>query len=199
MNEIEKPKVLESYKILDPRNDYSDMTNYILRYCACPVIGERYIDGVCGYPTSGKRPVRKFIFSATMTQDIGKLSSLGMLSPEIISVGSSLPGETRSDDAVFTLPSTLHEYVVSTAMANKPLILLQLLNQFHLTDKTLIFAHSTETATRLHHLLTRAYAVLSPSNKVALISSEVPSTQRKKLLSQFTSGILNMYASCKCR
>jgi len=168
------------------------MKDYIVNSETCLVIAERYIDRLFGYPSSGKRPVRKFIFSATMTQDIGRLSSLGITYPERVSVGSSVPINAQSDDAVFTLPSTLQEYVVSTTMENKPLTLLELLNQHHLTDKTLIFAHSTETATRLHHLLTRTYRVLSPSTKVAVISSEVPSTQRKKLLSQFVSGQLNM-------
>ena len=140
--------------------------------------------------------VRKFIFSTTLTHDVGKRSSLQIYSPEIISIQTdrqSADTENSGDDAIFSLPTTLHEYVVS-GTDDKPLLLLYLLEKYRLQDKTLIFTHSAETANRLNHLLTQFYKSSKSDVTTAVISSEVPLRTRKKILSSFISGMLNMYA-----
>jgi ATP-dependent RNA helicase DDX51/DBP6 len=189
INELSKPKTL--YGTLN------------LQACIrgdepLPIVGQRYIDTLFNHPSPGSRRVRKLIFSATLTYDIGKLSSLQMHSPETISIQSHAesPAALLVDDALFSLPETLHENVL-VVKENKPLFLIQLLDKFRLHQHTLIFTHSTETATRLNHLLSRFFEKSTKGGvSTAVISSEVPLRSRKKLLSSFIDGRLNMYLSC---
>jgi len=185
LREISSPKVLDT-----PR----DMLGYILETDELPIIGQSHLNKLFNR-TSPVPDVRKLIFSATLTHDVGKLASLQMNYPEIISIHSqpqTLDVEETGDDAIFSLPTTLREYAV-TALEDKPLVLLHLLETYHLRDKTLIFTHSTETATRLNHLLSEFYTLSKEDVTTAVISSEVPLKVRKKFLSSFTSGKLNMY------
>ena len=185
LREISSPKVLDTSL---------DIPNYIHGTEELPIIGHRHLNKVFNQ-ASTLQDVRKLIFSATLTHDVGKLASLQIHSPEIISVHShpqALDLEDTGDDAVFSLPTTLREYAV-TALEDKPLILLHLLDQYHLRDRTLIFTHSTETAARLNHLLSEFYKSTPYDVATAVISSEVPLKVRRKLLSSFTSGKLNMY------
>ena len=185
MREISTPNVL---------NTSLDMVKCIRGKEELPIIGQRHLDFLFNQRSSSVKNVRKLIFSATLTHDVGKLLSLQIHSPEIILLHTdtdALDIENTGDDAVFSLPTTLHEYVV-TATDDKPLSLLHLLDKYHLQENTLIFTHSTETATRLNHLLTQFYKSSKSNVTSAVISSEVPLKSRKKLLSSFTSGRLNM-------
>jgi len=187
MREISSPKVLSTTLSVA---DYLNGTEEL------PIIGQRHIDSLFGQSSSAVRNVRKFIFSATLTYDVGKLASLEIHSPEVISVAtasqSAIPSDEKADDAIFSLPTTLHEYSV-IADDDKPLLLLHIIEKYHLRDKALIFTHSAETATRLNHLLTRFYDCRKSDIKTAVVSAEVPLKVRKKLLSAFASGRLNMY------
>src|SRR5438477_1196937 len=98
----------------------------------------------------------------------------------------------KGDDAVFSVPTTLHEYAVSVT-DDKPLCLLHLLIKYRLQEHALIFTHSTETATRLNHFISQYYKLSKSDISTEVISSEVPLKKRRKLLSAFTSGRLNMY------
>ena len=190
MREISTPKVL---------NISLDLVKCIRGKEELPIVGQQHLDSLFNVRSTTVGKVRKLIFSATLTYDVGKLSSLQFHSPEIISIhtGTQSPDiENTGDDAIFSLPTTLHEYVVA-ATDDKPLLLLHLLDKYHLQDKTLIFAHSTETANRLNHLLTQYYKSAKSDVTSAVISSEVPLKSRKKLLSSFTSGRLNMYSIIK--
>jgi len=164
-----------------------------------PIVGQRHIDALFHHPAKPLRPVRKLIFSATLTFDVGKLASLQIHNPEILSVQtrheSPVLATVETDDAIFSLPETLHEYVL-TVKDNKPLFLIQLLDQYRLHGHTLIFTNSTDTATRLNHLLSQFFQKSGRDEKVSttVISSEVPLRSRRKLLSSFISGRLNMLA-----
>jgi len=186
IRELSSPKVLQKTP---------SITDYIRGTCDIPIIGKRYLNTIFN-ETSRSTNVRKFIFSATLTYDVGKLASLQMPYPEIISVRpeSQIPQDTvepTGDDAIFSIPSTLHEYAVAVKN-NKPLHLLHLLNKHRIQDKTLIFTHSTETATRLTHLLSEVYKSTNANISTAVISSEVPFKMRKRLLSAFIDGVLNI-------
>jgi ATP-dependent RNA helicase DDX51/DBP6 len=187
MREISSPKALDTPL---------DIQEYIHSDKELPIIGQRHIGSIFKRRFSSTRKVRKLILSATMTYDIGKLTSLQLHSPEIISIRAapqiSSAAEKTGDDAVFSVPETLHEYAVKTT-DEKPLFLLYLLDKYRLQKKTLIFTHSTETATRLNHFLTESYKSSNSDVTSAVISSEVPLKSRKKLLSSFISGKLNMY------
>jgi ATP-dependent RNA helicase DDX51/DBP6 len=188
IKEITTPKVLQTKFDLKALLDSTD---------ELPIIGQRHVDALFGDTSpSVTRNVRKLIFSATLSYDVGKLTALGIKDPEIISVQAGTEEQTgeeeKGDDAVFSVPTTLHEYAVSVT-DDKPLCLLHLLTKYRLQEHTLIFAHSTETATRLNHFLTQFYKSSKSDISTEVISSEVPLKQRKKLLTAFTSGRLNMY------
>jgi ATP-dependent RNA helicase DDX51/DBP6 len=187
MREISSPKVL---------NTSLDMAECLRGKNELPVIGQRYIDSVFNERQSIRTNVRKLIFSATLTHDVGKLSSLQMHFPETISIqtDTEIPDvENTGDDAIFSLPPTLQEYAVAV-VNDKPLSLLHILDKYRLQDKTLIFTHSTETATRLNHLLEQFYKSINSDITTAVISSEVPLKSRRKFLSSLKSGTLNMYS-----
>ena len=180
IREISSPKALSKS---------IDIEEYLQSKEEIPIVGQRYMDCFHGSSTTH---VRKFIFSATLTYDIGKLTSLQMNSPETISIHSGVDPEAlenTGDDAIFSLPDTLWEYVV-TSNLEKPQMLVSLLRTYKLQDKTLIFTHSVETASRLHDFLSNSY---KSEVKIAVISSQVPLKSRRKLLSSFKSGKLNMY------
>jgi len=187
MNEISIPKVLQT-KI--------DLKELLESTEELPIIGKRHMDALFGDTSAATRDVRKLIFSATLSYDVGKLAALGIKDPEIITVQSGKQQmdveDEKGDDAVFSVPTTLHEYAVSVT-DDKPLCLLHLLNKYRLQEHALVFTHSTETATRLNHFLTQYYKLSKSDISTEVISSEVPLKKRRKLLSAFTSGRLNMY------
>ena len=90
-----------------------------------------------------ERQVQKVILSATMTQDISKLNSLGLRNPKLVIIGD-LPnphvvdqeGHATEDtnpvadaNGVFNLPATLSEFALPVGEGSeKPLYLLELLN-----------------------------------------------------------------------
>lgn len=191
MREISSPKVLDMPL---------DIREYIHSDKELPIIGQRHINSLFKRRSSSDKKLRKLILSATMTYDIGKLTSLQLHSPEIISIQAaphiSDAPEKTGDDAVFSVPATLHEYAVKVT-DEKPLFLLYILNKYGLQRNTLIFTNSTETATRLNHFLTESYKSSHSDVTTSVISSEVPLKSRKKLLSSFISGKLNMYSPTK--
>jgi ATP-dependent RNA helicase DDX51/DBP6 len=169
-----------------------NLENCIRGHEPLPLVGQRYVDTLFHTTPSGRR-VRKLIFSATLSYDVGKLSTLQIHNPENISIQTRPQSPQRqTDDAVFSLPETLTEYVLAVK-ENKPLLLIALLDRYKLHQKSLVFCHSTETATRLHHLLERVFGRVGRDVSAAVVSSEVPLRTRKKLLASFVAGRLNMY------
>ena len=89
-----------------------------------------------------ERNLQKVILSATMTQDISKLNSLGLRNPKLVVVGdlanprATIKNGVAADetepitdaDGIFNLPATLSEFAVSVGDGSeKPLYLLELL------------------------------------------------------------------------
>lgn len=85
-----------------------------------------------GLPIETKPP-RKVVLSATMTRDISKLNSLRLANPKMVVIGSEDAMDPEDPSAVhadahFTLPPTLHEFMVPVGDgAQKPLYLLHML------------------------------------------------------------------------
>src|SRR5271169_4591891 len=79
MREISTPKVL---------NTSLDLVKCIRGKEELPIIAQRHLGSLFNDRSSSVRNVRKLIFSATLTHDVGKLSSLQIYSPEIISMHS---------------------------------------------------------------------------------------------------------------
>lgn len=92
------------------------------------------------------RKITKVLLSATMTRDISKLNAIGLHAPKLIVLGGAAPGHSQAEEidasvtgpaedkvdhsAVFHLPTSLEEYVVSVPDGSeKPLYLLALLDR----------------------------------------------------------------------
>src|SRR5271163_1765447 len=77
IQEISSPKALQQP---------FDLAETLRGTTEIPIVGQRYVDSVFGQTSVINRPVRKLIFSATLSYDVGKFASLDIRSPEIISV-----------------------------------------------------------------------------------------------------------------
>lgn len=139
-----------------------------------------------------KRPLTKMIFSATLTTDAGKLSALQFRSPRLILVNNE--DSILQSDKIFTLPSTLKEHYTKFSSSNasyKPLILLKLLQSFA-SNHTLVFTKSNDATLRLSTLLKNLTSSLCPEIVVNNINSQLNSSTRAKLLSQFEQGTISV-------
>ena len=121
-------------------------------------------------------PLQKLLFSATLTRNPGKLASLKLIDPKLISISNS--------NKLFTVPETLIEHVLIVKdIQKKPLALLDLLNKKSLSS-VLIFAKSVQAAHRLSALLNAYFK--SESSKP--YSSNLLPFQKKNLLLKFKSN-----------
>ncbi|KAJ3117952.1 ATP-dependent RNA helicase dbp6 [Nowakowskiella sp. JEL0407] len=108
-------------------------------------------------------PLRKLLFSATLTRNPEKLNQLKLESPIFFTVGKNSSDDSESvedllgdGDAKYIIPSTLSEtMLICPTVVEKPLTLISLLYQNYLCDKggIIIFTKSVENAHRLSMLL----------------------------------------------
>jgi ATP-dependent RNA helicase DDX51/DBP6 len=159
-----------------------------------------------GNSTWPHRPLQKLIFSATLTQNPDKISSLQLQSPVFLSYSSSdasalpdgvpsslslhnmqeMSGETHhtegdADTIRYTTPSSLQHKFIVCEIEEKALLIEQLMAEF---PSILCFTRSVETAHRLSLLL----QLLGYSNSVTEFVGTLPQKQRVRLLTQFKSG-----------
>lgn len=137
-------------------------------------------------------PVQKMVFSATLTTDAGKLSSLKFFKPRLIIVNDS----KQLVNEIFTVPNTLSEYKIHLGVAKnslKPLILARFLISKGKLSNVLIFTKSNESSIRLAELLTILFKKLSIDINVSFINSTNNRTAvRTKILKQFSSQGINI-------
>lgn len=115
-------------------------------------------------------PLRRMLFSATMTRDPGRLAALDLFYPMYFTVRAADEAESPAD---FAVPTTLREAVLTVPRgADKPLYLAALLDAL-LDDGgaaaagvVLVFANSIESAHRLARLL-QLMALLRPEEGAA--------------------------------
>ncbi|XP_014551213.1 hypothetical protein COCVIDRAFT_20478 [Bipolaris victoriae FI3] len=121
-----------------------------------------------------QRQVTKIVLSATMEKDVSKLGTLKLKRPKLVVVQDASmelqPMET--EDNVFELPSRLEEFAV------------------HQTGRVLIFTKSTESASRLSHLL----SALMPGfkNHLKTMTRALTADASRKLLKSFSSGAIKI-------
>ncbi|KAG6334058.1 hypothetical protein ID866_5032 [Astraeus odoratus] len=135
---------------------------------------------------------QKLLFSATLTQDPGKLASLGLRDPKYFIVRGRPESNDEGIGAVdlvserFTMPATLTEHMIVCEPSVKPLVLLYLFHH-HSIHNALVFTKSSESTSRLvrlvdffqeagtefEHIVVRAY------------SSDLPAGERKSILEKF--------------
>lgn len=139
-----------------------------------------------------KLSVQKLVFSATLTTDAGKLSSLKFYNPRLIIVNDS----KQLVNEIFTVPVTLSEFKIHLGVAKnslKPLILTKFLISTNKLSNVLIFTKSNESSIRLTELLTSLLQKLSINLKIAFINSTNNRTSiRSKILKQFSNQEVNI-------
>ena len=139
-----------------------------------------------------KLSVQKLVFSATLTTDAGKLSSLKFYNPRLIIVNDS----KQLVNEIFTVPVTLSEFKIHLGVAKnslKPLILTKFLLSTNKLSNVLIFTKSNESSIRLTELLTSLFQKLSINLKIAFINSTNNRTSiRSKILKQFSNQEVNI-------
>ena len=124
-------------------------------------------------------PLRKYLFSATLTRNPAKIANLHLQNPLYFHAASS---------GRFTIPESLEEYeVVCQSTGEKPLVLVHLLQTLKLTQ-TLCFTKSVEATHRLFILL--KYMNI---NDVFEYSSTLSQASRTNILQQFRSGNIKLY------
>lgn len=108
-----------------------------------------------------------------------------------------MQGQQDTLTSTFTLPPTLTEYQFVTTAQDKPLALFYLIFHLDLTG-VLVFTRSVESAHRLSYLLQKFTAHNSPSSSSTqtqtshAFSSDLPSSTRTHLLTQFKSGSIRV-------
>lgn len=139
-----------------------------------------------------KLSVQKLVFSATLTTDAGKLSSLKFYNSRLIIVNDS----KQLVNEIFTVPVTLSEFKIHLGVAKnslKPLILTKFLISTNKLSNVLIFTKSNESSIRLTELLTSLFQKLSINLKIAFINSTNNRTSiRSKILKQFSNQEVNI-------
>lgn len=139
-----------------------------------------------------KLSVQKLVFSATLTTDAGKLSSLKFYNPRLIIINDS----KQLVNEIFTVPVTLSEFKIHLGVAKnslKPLILTKFLISTNKLSNVLIFTKSNESSIRLTELLTSLFQKLSINLKIAFINSTNNRTSiRSKILKQFSNQEVNI-------
>lgn len=139
-----------------------------------------------------KLSVQKLVFSATLTTDAGKLSSLKFYNPRLVIVNDS----KQLVNEIFTVPLTLSEFKIHLGVAKnslKPLILTKFLISTNKLSNVLIFTKSNESSIRLTELLTSLFQKLSVNLNVAFINSTNNRTSiRSKILKKFSNQEVNI-------
>ncbi|WWC98297.1 hypothetical protein V866_005188 [Kwoniella sp. B9012] len=140
---------------------------------------------------------QKLLFSATLTRDPSKVASLSLTSPKYYIIQSTnLPSIPYNIGETFSFPSTLSEKMLILPSALKPLNLIHLIysTEFSISNG-LIFTKSVESSQRLLNLLQFFNdAFISGGKKVVVkgYTGELKSSERKRILSDFTEGKINL-------
>ncbi|KAI5965527.1 DBP6 [Candida margitis] len=136
--------------------------------------------------------VQKLVFSATLSTDAGKLSTLKFHKPRLIIVN-----DTRQlVNEMFSVPSSLSEYIIQLGVAKnsiKPLILAKFLVSQNKLTNVLVFTKSNESCIRLAKLLQLILDALSLSVNVEFINSTNNRTSvRARILKEFSNQKINL-------
>ncbi|KAI6025600.1 P-loop containing nucleoside triphosphate hydrolase protein [Pisolithus orientalis] len=156
-----------------------------------PALLQTYVDYHTDVDEFKETSCQKLLFSATLTQDPGRLASLDLRNPKYFIVQSRAEGEDRSDplDVIserFTMPATLTEHMVICDPSVKPLILLHLIYNLSIRS-ALVFTKSSESTSRLVRLVGFFEDASTDREHVVICaySSDLPTGERKRILEKF--------------
>ena len=137
--------------------------------------------------------LRKLLFSATLTKDPQKLSSLGLVNPKHYDA-HHLKGGSKSGTQRYSMPPGLAEFTVECTAEQKPLVLVALLlEQLQLSDdKTgivVVFTSSLDSTHRLVRLLQLMWlsAGIGEQTAICEFSSALNQKQRSALMQRCNS------------
>ncbi|KAJ2643653.1 ATP-dependent RNA helicase dbp6 [Coemansia sp. RSA 1285] len=143
--------------------------------------------------------IQKLLFSATLTRDPAKIAQLKLIRPLYISVAQAETEQKASCAAgTYTFPSSLKEFYITCPADRKPLWLIYLLYEHHLSG-VVCFTKSLEAAHRLAQVI-QTWASLVPDemwpdNKkvvVAEYSSDLSSAERARIMRLFKQGEITL-------
>ncbi|RIA93551.1 P-loop containing nucleoside triphosphate hydrolase protein [Glomus cerebriforme] len=148
--------------------------------------------------------VQKLLFSATLTRNPAKIASLRLINPQYISVQSLNKDEAETK---YTIPTTLKEFMIITSSSLKPLMVLHLLYNLHISS-ALCFTKSVDSAHRLARLIqlfdnsnlrksiqensTLNTVIPTESIIAAEYSSDLSNDERKNILNKFKRGDIRL-------
>lgn len=151
-------------------------------------------------------PLRKLLFSATLTKDPQKLAALGLVHPkhfdvaefnneavdDVLDTGVASSSD-KSKQQKYSIPSTLEEYTVECSAQQKPLVLAALLLEFTTAKKdhmSVVFTSSIDSTHRLTRLLQLfwASAGYGPTSDIAEYSGQLKQKHRHDLLERCRNG-----------
>ncbi|CAG8582813.1 13565_t:CDS:10, partial [Racocetra persica] len=128
--------------------------------------------------------VQKLLFSATLTRNPAKIASLHLINPRYISIQSMNKNE---GEVKYVLPSSLNEYMIVSTSSEKPLVILHLLHNLHISS-ALCFTKSVDSAHRLSELI----RIFEKSVVVAEYSSDLSQEERRNILNKFKHGEIQL-------
>ncbi|PPQ69692.1 hypothetical protein CVT26_001651 [Gymnopilus dilepis] len=153
------------------------------------------------FPETKSTSCQKLLFSATLTQDPGKLAALGLRDPKYFIVKGEDKDRAQSNllDVVmekFSMPATLREHMTVMDPSQKPLIFFHIVQTYKIRN-ALVFTKSAESTTRLVRLFEffereRTQNADSSTLVVRSYSSDLPVQERKTILEQFKNEKINL-------
>jgi len=163
-------------------------------------------------PVNRAVQLRKFLFSATLTKDPQKLSTLGLIHPKHFDAHhlnvtkgqmslSNQKGKNKKQNLQYSLPENLKEFSVQCSAQQKPIVLLGLLLQELSSASSkednkkknnivVVFTVSLDATHRLTRLLQLLWgsAKYGSTNSIAEFSSSLNHKQRSRLLRRCSNG-----------
>jgi len=139
------------------------------------------LESLCGLQC-WSTPLRKLLFSATLTRNPAKLAQLHLLSPKFLSIASD--GGSK-----YAVPDELTEFMLVAEDGEKVHALVHLLES-KAVSRALCFTKSVEATNKLAALL---QSVLPMSaERICSFSSDLQASQRQDLLQRFNAGALDV-------
>lgn len=126
-------------------------------------------------------PLRKMLFSATLTKNPAKLAQLHLCQPIYLSVST--------DSTKYTVPDDLEEFMIVAEDGEKVLSLLHLLESDGVT-RALCFTKSVEATEKLSILLKSC--LTAKADRIAAFSSDLFAGKRTEILESFNNGQIDL-------
>jgi ATP-dependent RNA helicase DDX51/DBP6 len=141
-------------------------------------------------------PLRKMLFSATLTRNPAKLASLDLHRPIYICVADNVDNDDDDGDgdadtlerkSRYQTPAELAEFMHVCEEDRKPVALVYLLEHVNIT-RSLCFTRSVEATDKLCRLLLQC----TTAKKIASFSGDLSSIDRAKVLDRFNAGEIDL-------